>query len=43
MTLLGLSQVAEILSNELGKKISYIEITGEDVRKGMKKMAILMP
>ncbi len=29
---------AEILSNSLGRRISYINITEEDARKAMKKM-----
>jgi uncharacterized protein YbjT (DUF2867 family) len=32
---LSYSQVAEILSKETGKKISYIDIPEEDARKGM--------
>jgi uncharacterized protein YbjT (DUF2867 family) len=34
---LSYSQVAEILSSEVGKKISYIDITEEHARKGMKQ------
>jgi uncharacterized protein YbjT (DUF2867 family) len=34
---LSYSQVAQILSNEVGKKISYVDITEEDARKGMKQ------
>ncbi|MFL6360151.1 MAG: SDR family oxidoreductase [Nitrososphaeraceae archaeon] len=33
---LSYSQVAEILSSEVGKKISYVDVTEEDARKGMK-------
>jgi hypothetical protein len=32
------SQVAEILSSAVGKKISYIDITEEDARKELKQM-----
>ncbi|MFL6378176.1 MAG: NmrA family NAD(P)-binding protein [Nitrososphaeraceae archaeon] len=35
---LSYSHVAEILSSEVGKKISYIDVTEEDARKGMKQM-----
>lgn len=35
---LSYSQVAEILSNEIGKKISYRDVTEEDARKGMKQL-----
>jgi uncharacterized protein YbjT (DUF2867 family) len=35
---LSYSHVAEILSSEAGKKISYIDVTEEDARKGMKQM-----
>ena len=35
---LSYSQVAQILSNEVGKKISYVDVTEEDARKGMKQM-----
>ena len=28
----------EILSSEVGKKISYVDVTEEDARKGMKQM-----
>lgn len=34
---LSYSQVAEILSSEVGKKISYIDVTEENTRKGMKQ------
>jgi uncharacterized protein YbjT (DUF2867 family) len=37
---LSYRQVADILSNEVGKKISYIEITEDDARKGMEQMGI---
>jgi uncharacterized protein YbjT (DUF2867 family) len=35
---LSYGQVAEILSSKVGKKISYIDVTEEDARKGMKQM-----
>ena len=35
---LSYSQGAEILSSEAGKKISYVDVTEEDARKGMKQM-----
>jgi uncharacterized protein YbjT (DUF2867 family) len=35
---LSYSQAAEILSTGVGKKISYIDVTEEDARKGMKQM-----
>ena len=35
---LSYSQTAEILSSEVGKKISYVDVTEEDARKGMKQM-----
>jgi uncharacterized protein YbjT (DUF2867 family) len=35
---LSYSHVAEILSSEVGKKTSYIDVTEEDARKGMKQM-----
>jgi uncharacterized protein YbjT (DUF2867 family) len=34
------TQVAEILSEETGRSISYIDISEEDARKGMKKMGV---
>ncbi|PWU82635.1 MAG: NAD(P)-dependent oxidoreductase [Candidatus Nitrosopolaris wilkensis] len=37
---LSYSQAAEILSNEIGKKISYIDIPEEDARKAMKEAGI---
>ena len=37
---LSYSQVAEILSNALGRRITYINITEEDARKAMKKMGM---
>jgi uncharacterized protein YbjT (DUF2867 family) len=37
---LSYSQVANILSNEVGKKISYIDISEDDVRKGMKQIGM---
>jgi len=44
---LSYSQAAEILSNEVGKKISYVDVTEEDTRKGMKEIGmrtgLLMP
>jgi uncharacterized protein YbjT (DUF2867 family) len=35
---LSYGQVAEILSNEVGKKISYVDISEDDARKGMKQI-----
>ena len=35
--MLSYSQAAEILSKEIGRKISYIDITGDDARNGMKQ------
>ena len=35
---LSYSQAAEILSSEVSKKISYVDVTEEDARKGMKQM-----
>jgi uncharacterized protein YbjT (DUF2867 family) len=35
---LSYSQAAEILSSHVGKKISYIDVTEEDARKGMKRL-----
>jgi uncharacterized protein YbjT (DUF2867 family) len=35
---LSYSQVAEILSREVDKKISYIDVTEEDARKAMKQL-----
>ena len=35
---LSYSQAAEILSSEAGKKISYLDVTEEDARKGMKQL-----
>src|SRR5215207_8388464 len=37
---LSYRQVADILSNEVGKKISYIDITEDDARKGMKQIGM---
>ena len=37
---LSYSQGAEILSNALGRRISYVNITEEDARKAMKKMGM---
>ena len=34
------SQVAQILSEETGRSISYVDISEEDARKGMKKMGM---
>jgi len=34
------NQVAEILTEDTGRRISYIDISEEDARKGMKKMGI---
>ena len=35
---LSYNQAAETLSSEVGKKISYVDVTEEDARKGMKQM-----
>jgi uncharacterized protein YbjT (DUF2867 family) len=35
------SQIAEILSKETGRRISYVDISEEDLRNGMKKMGIV--
>jgi uncharacterized protein YbjT (DUF2867 family) len=35
---LSYGQVAEILSNEIGRKISYVDITEDDAREGMKQI-----
>jgi uncharacterized protein YbjT (DUF2867 family) len=37
---LSYSQAAEILSNETGKKISYMDITEDAARKGMKEIGM---
>ena len=37
---LSYRQVADILSNEVGKKISYIDITEDGVRKGMEQIGM---
>lgn len=37
---LSYSQVANILSNEVGKKISYMDISEDDARKGMKQIGV---
>ena len=37
---LSYSQVAEILSNALGRRITYVNITEEDARKAIKKMGM---
>ena len=37
---LSYGQAADILSSEVGKKISYVNITEEDSRKGMKQIGI---
>ena len=37
---LSYSQVTEIISNEIGKKISYIDTEEEDARKAMESMGI---
>ena len=37
---LSYSQAAEILSNVLGRRIAYVNITEEDARKAMKKMGM---
>ena len=38
--MLSYSQAAEILSKEIGRKISYIDITGEEARNGMKQNGV---
>jgi uncharacterized protein YbjT (DUF2867 family) len=35
------SQVAEILSKETGRRVSYVDISEEDLRNGMKEMGIV--
>lgn len=37
---LSYSQVAEILTNEIGKKISYVDVTEDAARKGMKEIGM---
>ena len=37
---LSYGQVAEILSNEVGRKISYVDITEDDARKGMIQIGV---
>jgi uncharacterized protein YbjT (DUF2867 family) len=37
---LSYRQVADILSNEVGKKISYIDISEDDTRKGMEQVGM---
>jgi uncharacterized protein YbjT (DUF2867 family) len=37
---LSFSQAAEIISQEIDRNISYIDITEEDARKGMKEMGM---
>jgi hypothetical protein len=37
---LSFDQAAEILSKEIGRTISYVDIPGEDARKGMKEMGM---
>jgi uncharacterized protein YbjT (DUF2867 family) len=37
---LSYSQAAEIISKEIGRKISYIDIPEEDARKGMKEIGM---
>jgi uncharacterized protein YbjT (DUF2867 family) len=37
---LSYGQVADILSNEVGKKISYVDISEDDARKGMKQIGV---
>ena len=37
---LSYRQVADILSNEVGKKISYIDISEDDTRKGMEQIGM---
>ena len=35
-----MDQVAEILSNEVNKRISYVDISEEDSRKGLKQIGM---
>ena len=37
---LSYGQAAEILSKQLGKKITYLNVSNEDARKGMKEMGM---
>jgi uncharacterized protein YbjT (DUF2867 family) len=37
---LSYEQVAEILSSEIGRKISYVDISEDDTRKGMKQIGV---
>jgi uncharacterized protein YbjT (DUF2867 family) len=37
---LSYGQAADILCNEIGRKISYIDISEDDVRKGMKQIGV---
>jgi uncharacterized protein YbjT (DUF2867 family) len=37
---LSFAQAAEILSNEIGRKIVYVNITEEDAREGLKEMGM---
>ena len=37
---LSYGQAAEILSEQLGKKVNYINVSDEDARKGMKDMGM---
>ena len=37
---LSYGQAAEILSKQLGKKITYVNVSNEDARKGMKEMGM---
>jgi len=37
---LSYAQAAEILSNEIGRRISYVDVPEEDGRKGMKQVGM---
>jgi uncharacterized protein YbjT (DUF2867 family) len=37
---LSYGQAAEIISNEVGKKVSYVNVSDEDARKGMKDIGM---
>jgi len=39
---LSFGQAAEILSNEIGRTISYVDIPEEDARRGMKTMGLFV-
>jgi uncharacterized protein YbjT (DUF2867 family) len=37
---LSYGEAAEILSQEIGKKVNYVNVSDEDARKGMKDMGV---